>query len=47
MMETIVDWVLQIKNNPELHKKMIHTMKSHPQMEIHLKSHLTWMDSIY
>ncbi len=61
MMETMDDWVLQIKNNPELlknvlspmttdpelRKKMIHTMKSHPQMEIHLKSHLAWMDSIH
>ena len=60
-METLDDWVLQIKNNhellknvlssmtsdPELCKKMIHTMKSYSQMEIHLKSHSAWMDSIH
>jgi len=61
MMEAMGDWVLQMKNNPELlknvlspmisdpelRKKMIHTMKNHPQMEIHLKSHSVWMDSIH
>ena len=31
----------------ELRDKMIHIMKSHPQMESHLKSHSSWMDSIH
>ena len=30
-----------------LREKMIHTMQNHPQMETHLKSHSTWMDSIH
>ena len=61
MIETMNDWVLQIKNNPELlknmlspmtsdpelRKKMVHTMKNHSQMETHLKSHSAWMDSIH
>ena len=61
MMQTMDDWVLQMKNNhellknmlspmtsePELREKMIHTMKNHPQMESHLKSHSMWMDSVH
>ena len=61
MMQTMDDWVLQIKDNsnllknmlapmtsdPELREKMIYTMKNHPQMETHLKSHSMWMDSIH
>ena len=61
MMQTMDDWVLQMKNNhellknmlspmasdPELRKKMIHTMKNHPQMETYLKSHSAWMNSIH
>lgn len=61
MMDTMNNWVSQIKDNPELFKnmlapmttdselreKMIHTMKNHPQMESHLKSHSMWMDSVH
>lgn len=34
-------------NDSMLREKMIHTMQNHPQMETHLKSHSTWMDSIH
>ena len=61
MMQTTDNWVLQMKNDPELLKnmlapitsdpelreRMIHTMENHPQMENHLKSHSTWMDSVH
>ena len=34
-------------SDPELRKKMIHTMKNHSQMENHLKTHSMWMDSVH
>jgi hypothetical protein len=34
-------------SDSELRDKMINTMKNHPQMESHLKTHSMWMDSIH
>lgn len=45
--ELLKNMLSPMTSDPELRKKAIHTMKNHPQMETHLKSHSVWMDSIH
>jgi hypothetical protein len=45
--ELLKNMLAPMTSDPKLRDKMIHIMKSHPQMETHLKSHSTWMDSIH
>jgi len=45
--ELLKNMLAPMTSDPELRDKMIHTMKNHPQMENHLKSHSMWMDSVH
>jgi len=45
--ELLKNMLSPMTSEPKLREKMIATMKNHPQMENHLKSHSMWMDSIH
>lgn len=45
--ELLKNMLTPMTSDPELREKMIQTMKSHHQMENHLKSHSMWMNSVH
>ena len=45
--ELLKNMLAPMTSDSKLREKMIHTMKNHPQMENHLKTHSMWMDSVH